>query len=63
MSQFPDSEQEVKFQEIFEKVNKIDFSVPNPRTHLNESDSREVFLAGKEFGENKVRKSFGICSL
>ncbi len=54
MSQVFDlQEQESKFQEVFEKVNQINYSASQPVIHFNESDLRVVFCAGMDFERNK----------
>ena len=59
MPQFSDPEQESEFQEIYEKVKVPSFST----RILTERDLREVFVAGQEFEEGRIKKKFGICSL
>lgn len=60
MPQFSDKKQESKFQEIFEKVNQIDYSaIGRPCLVFNEEDLRAVFLAGIEFEGDIIRQDFG----
>ena len=60
MSKFADSEQESKFQEIFQEVNEIDYSaIGTPCLMLKENDLRLVFHAGMEFGKDVIGKDFG----